>query len=224
MLIYIALIVLIVSIGVFYRVYPRMPNIPYHKTPLDGYRRYSPEGFANPAVAPQEPRCVQRSRDALAILKIIGPCRDQKNSPSEDDLDRQELALILQKLTCLDSDVNNNGVAGYNTLNLPYNTSHDLEPLTNFVGRCLNNGTRSRDLELIMDKYDVRGKTLIKQIMGRIGMDDKALQDNYQAVIRTTMKSLTDNCLAKQSNLDRPYGPRDPGYATPYSVERLASF
>jgi hypothetical protein len=221
-IIHIALVVLIVSIGIFYKMYPQMPNIRQHKTPTFGYRRI--EGFANPAVAPQEPKCVQRSKDAQAILSIIGPCRDAKNSPSEDDVDRQELLLILQKLTCLDADVNNNGVAGYNTLYLPYNTSHDTEPLTNFIGRCLNNGTRSRDLEIVIDKYETRGKALINKITGRIGMDSKALLENYQVVIRTTMKSMTDTCLAAQSNLDRPFGPRDPGYATPFSVERLAPF
>ena len=76
-------------------------------------------------------------------MSLFKPCPDVL--PSEDATDRVELALILNKLTCLDADVSNNGVDGYNTLKLPYNTSHDAEPLTNFVGRCLNNGTRSRD-------------------------------------------------------------------------------
>jgi hypothetical protein len=212
-LVYLALIVLIVSIGIFYRFYPRMP----------AYRnRY--EGFSSPAVAPAEPKCLQRNLDALTILRILPPCGDPHNTPTEDATDREELALILQKLTCLESDVANNGVSGYNTLALPYNTSHDAEPLPNFVGRCLNNGTRSRDLEIVIEKYDKRGKTLIHQITKRNGMDAGALLDNYEAVVRTTMKTLVDNCLAKQSNLDRPYGPRDPGFAVPYAVERLASY
>lgn len=211
---YLALIVLIVAAGIFYHVYPRMPP--------RSRNRY--EGFASPAVAPAEPKCINRNADAQTILRILPPCGDPYNSPTEDATDRAELALILQKLTCLDADVANNGVAGYNTLALQYNTSHDAEPLTNFVGRCLNNGTQSRDLEIVIDKYDKRGKTLIAQITNRTGMDPAALYENYAAVIRTTMKTLTDNCLAPQSHLDVPFGPRDPGYSTPFSVSQLAPY
>jgi len=191
--------------------YPQMPK-----------NRY--EGFSSPAVAPAEPKCIQRSLDAQTILRILPPCGDPYRSPGEDATDREELALILKKLTCLDADVANNGVAGYNTLSLQYNTSHDAEPLTNFVGRCLNNGTQSRDLEIVIDKYDKRGKTLINQITKRIGMDASSLMDNYDALLNTTMRTLKTNCLAPQSHLDVPFGPRDPGYSTPFSVATLAPY
>jgi len=206
---YLALIALIVAAGLFFRMYPRMPK-----------NRY--EGFSSPAVAPAEPKCIQRSLDAQTILRILSPCTDP--SPTEDATDRAELALILKKLTCLDADVANNGVAGYNTLSLQYNTSHDAEPLTNFVGRCLNNGTQSRDLEIVIDKYDKRGKVLLNQITKRLGMDASSLMSNYDALLNTTMNTLKTNCLAPQSHLDIPFGPRDPGYSTPFSVARLASY
>ena len=216
-LLYLALIVLIVSSGIFYKMYPQFPRRPRNR-----YEGYEP--FADPAVSPSEPKCLQRNRDAQTILRILPPCSDEKNSPTDDATDRAELSLILQKLTCMDSDVNNNGVAGYKTMSLQYNTSHDAEPLPSFVGRCLNNGTQSRDLEIMMDKYDKRGKELLNQITKRIGMDAKPLMENYDSLIRTTMKSLVDNCLAKHMSLDRPFGPRDPGFATPFSVERLAPY
>jgi len=208
---YLALIALVVAAGLYLKMYPRMPR-----------NRY--EGFSSPAVAPAEPKCIQRSLDAQIILRILPPCRDPHNSPTEDATDREELALILKKLTCLDADVANNGVAGYNTLSLQYNTSHDAEPLTNFVGRCLNNGTQSRDLEIVIDKYDKRGKRLISQITKRSGMDASSLMSNYDALLNTTMKTLKTNCLAPQSHMDIPFGPRDPGYSTPHSVARLASY
>jgi len=215
-LVYLGLIILIVGWGILYKFYPQFPPVFVKRTA----RRK--EYFANPAVAPFEPKCVQRNTDAQVILRLVPPCSDPKNAPTEDATDRAELSLILSKLTCLEADVNKGSKPSYNTLNLPYNTNHDAEPLTNFVGRCLNNGTRSEDLELVIDKYDKRGKTLISAICSRAGMDTKIIQEHYDAVIRVTMKALTKNCLAFHSSLDIPFGPRDPGYMTPYSVEKLA--
>ena len=215
-LVYLGLIILIVGWGILYKFYTQFPPIFVKRTA----RRV--ENFANPAVAPFEPKCTQRNTDAQVILRLVPPCSDPKRAPTDDANERAELSLILSKLTCLEADVNNKGTPGYNTLNLPYNTNHDSEPLTNFVGRCLNNGTRSEDLELLIDKYDKRGKILNAAICSRAGMDTKIIQEHYDAVIRVTMKALTTNCLAFHSSLDIPFGPRDPGYMTPYSVEKLA--
>jgi len=206
-------IVLVVAVGIYFKMYPRFPP---------SERRI--ENFANPAVAPNQPSCVQRSADALVLLGLFKPCPDQRNAPTEDAVDRVELQLILNKLTCLDADVSNNGVDGYNTLKLPFNTTHDTEPLTNFVGRCLNNGTRSRDLEVIMDRYERRGTTLIKNLCLRKGIDSKAPLDHYAEVTKNTMNSLTTNCLAKHSSLDTPFGPRDPGFSVPFSVSTLSPY
>jgi hypothetical protein len=204
-------IVVVVAVGVYFKMYPRFPQTHY-------------ENFANPAVAPNQPSCVERSGDALVLLGLFKPCPDQYNAPTTDAVDRVELQLILNKLTCLDADVTNNGVAGYNTLNLPYNTSHDAEPLTNFVGRCLNNGTRSRDLEIVMDRYEKRGNTLIKQLCANKKIDPKAPLEHFAEVLKTTMNALTTNCLAQHSSLDKPFGPRDPGFSVPFTVSNLAPY
>jgi hypothetical protein len=201
-------LVLVIGAGVYFQTYPQMP------------KRY--ENFANPAVAPNEPSCVHRSADAQILMSLFKPCPD--TLPSEDSVDRVELALILNKLTCLDADVSNNGVDGYNTLKLPYNTSHDAEPLTNFVGRCLNNGTRSRDLEIVIDRFEKRGATLIKNLCKRKDLDIKEPLYHFGEVIKTTMNSLTTNCLTQHASLDKPFGPRDPGFSVPYSVDRLAAY
>ena len=200
--------------GIVFKMYPVFP--PSEKK--------IKENFSSPAVAPFQPKCTQRNSDAQMLMRLFPTCTDESRAPTEDATDRAELTLILNKLTCLDADATNSGVGGYNTLSLQYNTSHDTEPLTNFIGRCLNNGVKKRDIEIIVDKYDKRGKTLINQICNRTGMDPKLAQEHYNAVITVTIKSLTVNCLASRSSLDTPYGPRDPGYSTPYSVERLSPF
>jgi hypothetical protein len=205
-----SVLVVVIASGIYFHMYPKFPPT----------ARY--ENFANPAVSPDKPTCVHRSVDAQVLMGLFKQC--PKSSPTDDATDREELALILNKLTCLDADVSNNGVDGYNTLKLPYNTSHDAEPLTNFVGRCLNNGTRSRDLEIVIDRFEKRGKTLIENLCRRKDIDSKEPLVHFAAVVKTTMNALTTNCLAKHSSLDRPYGPRDPGFMVPYSVDRLAQY
>ena len=214
LLILLLILILIAGTGILFKMYPVFP--PSEKK--------IKENFSSPVVAPFQPSCTQRNVDAQMLLRLFPTCGDETKAPTEDATDRAELSLILNKLTCLDADATNSGVGGYNTLKLKYNTSHDTEPLTNFVGRCLNNAVKQRDIEVIVDKYDKRGKTLINQICNRIGMDPKLAQEHYNSVVTMIMKSLTTNCLQKRSSLDTPYGPRDPGYSTPFSVESLAPF
>lgn len=199
--------------------YPVFPTL--GKTTL---RYNTVENFSSPAVAPNQPSCVKRNVDAQALLHLFPQCDSDKKSPSEDAMNRIELKLILNKLTCLDADVTNSGVAGYNTLSLPYNTSHDMEPITNFVGRCLNGGARTRDIDLIMSKYESRGNTLIAAIASLMHINPKPAFKHYRNVLRVTHDSLLYNCKMKRASLDIPAGVRDPGYSIPFSIEKLAPF
>jgi hypothetical protein len=214
LLIYLVFLILIAGMGVFFKMYPKFPAL----------EKRHIEPFSSPAVAPFQPKCTQRNVDAQVLLRLFPACEDESKAPTEDATDRAELTLMLNKLTCLDADVNSNGVKGYNTLSLKYNTSHDNEPLGSFLGRCLNNGLRKRDIELLIDKFEKRGKTLITQIAKRQGIDGKSALETYESLIKTTNNTLNTNCLAQRSSLDTPYGPRDPGYSIPYSVSGLAPF
>jgi hypothetical protein len=217
--IYILLVVAIVTLGLCFKLYPVFPTL--GKTTI---RYNTVENFSSPAVAPNQPACIKRNVDAQALLHMFPQCDDDKKSPSEDAMNRIELKLILNKLTCLDADVTNSGVAGYNTLKLPYNTSHDTEPITNFVGRCLNGGARTRDIDLIMSKYESRGNTLIAAIASLMHINPKPAFKHYRSVLRVTHDSLLNNCKMKRASLDIPAGVRDPGYSIPFSIEKLAPF
>ena len=209
---YIVLIIIIVSFGLYFRKYPKFP-------PME---RKSIEYFSSAATGPSEPTCVRRNADAQALLQIFP--QHPNISACKDAIDRIELKLIINKLTCVDADVNKNGIPGYNTVKLPYNTSHDTEPLINFVGRCLNNGVNTRDIDLIMTKYENRGIELIRRIGKRANIDTQRAYDHYRALVNTTYAVLSSNCIKQANLLDRPVGPRDPGYTMPYNVARLASF
>jgi hypothetical protein len=213
----ILLIISIVALGLCFKMYPIFPS---NKAKLT----HTIEGFSSPATSPNEPSCIKRNTDAQAILQMFTQCSSDYKSPSEDAMNRIELKLILQKLTCLDSDVTNSGVAGYNTLSLPFNTSHDTEPLTNFVGRCLNGGTRTRDFDLIISKYESRGNVLIKAISSLMNKDPSEAYARYANVIKVTYESLVNNCKMKRASMDIPAGVRDPGYSIPFRIETLAPF
>ena len=199
--------------------YPRFPSM--EKTTL----KYSTvENFSSPAISPNDPTCVKRNTDAQALLRMFPQCDSDYKSPSEDALNRVELKLILNKLTCLDADVTNSGVAGYNTLQLKFNTSHDTEPITNFVGRCLNGGARTRDIDIIMAKYESRGNELIASLARRLKVDPRPAFSRFRNVRSVTNDSLINNCKMKRASLDIPAGVRDPGYSIPFSIEKLAPF
>jgi len=218
-LIYVLLIIAIVVMGVYFKMYPVFPLM--EKTT----RKYNfLENYSNPSVSPNEPTCVRRNIDAQALLEMFPQCTSDYNSPSEDALNRIELKHILNKLTCLDADVSNSGVSGYNTLYLKYNTSHDTEPLTNFVGRCLNGGARTRDIDIIMSKYESRGNELLKGISSFMHIEPTKAYEHFRKVIKTTYASLINNCKMERASLDKPAGIRDPGYMIPFSVETLGPF
>jgi hypothetical protein len=210
---FLVILILIVGVGVFFRMYPYFPKEQIRK-----------EGFANPRISPNFPQCIQRNLDAQLLLNIFPTCADPSKSPTDDSTEREELKLILTKLTCLDSDVTNAGVTGYRSMSLQFNTYHDSEPLGNFVGRCLNNGTNEQDITTLIQKYEMRGSQLINQISKRIGMDSKIPQEHYNSLLKVVSNVLRTGCLAKRESLDIPKGVRDPGYSMPFSVEKLAQY
>ena len=76
-LVYLGLIIIIVSWGIIYKLYPQFPPTII--------RRGRAENFASPAVAPNQPKCIQRNTDAQMILRILPLCGDEKQAATEDN-------------------------------------------------------------------------------------------------------------------------------------------
>ena len=162
------------------------------------------EGFA--VVDPiHMPACVQRSSAAQRILAAIA------TYPASDEA-AEELRLLLSKLTCIEADISTSGAGKYRTLSLQFRTSHDMEPPTSFVGRCLNNAVRQRDIDLVMDKYTKRGKALIKSRCPE-------MQKDFEDVLATTRLAMVSFCLGDQPSMDKPMGVRDPGFWAPSDTD-----
>ena len=180
------------------------------------------EGFTTIAIEGEVmPRCLTRDSDSQALLAQLYN-KAAANTPAGEAY--AEFKLILQKLLCIDADVTGMGAGAYSTYQLPYATAHDIEPAANFVGRCVRNAVRERDVFLVLEKFENRGNVLLKTIcrsdLGAIDTHTAA----FNRIVKRIGASITTRCLSEKANLDVPAGARDPGYYIPNDVENLQEY
>lgn len=172
------------------------------------YRPSKVEGFAVAAVDPiRMPACAERSPAAQRILAAIA------HYPESDE-GAAEIRLLLSKLCCMEADVSTAGAGVYRTLPLQFRTSHDMEPPTTFVGRCLRNAVRQRDIDLVMDKFEKRGRALIRSRCPESRKD-------FDEVIASTRLAFVSFCLGDQPSMDKPMGARDVGFWAPDDTDLM---
>ena len=163
------------------------------------------EGFTTTAVHPTRvPECVARSTDAQSLLARVA-------AASGDAAD--ELRLLVSKVCCMEADIATPSAGRYRTLHMQFRTSHDLEPPSSLVGRCLQNAVNARDIELIVEKFKTRGHVLIKAVC--VGADEAAAHTELDNVIVRLEMAMTSFCVGKSPVMDRPAGPRDVGFWDP---------
>jgi hypothetical protein len=166
-----------------------------------GYR--STESFAVAAVHPVlMPACVERSIDAQKLLTRIATYPVGNESADE-------LRLIVSKLCCMEADIATPAAGKYRTMPLQYRTSHDMEPASTLVGRCLANAMRDRDITLITDKFTDRGHALLNELLA--GSCTEATAE-FDAIVDHLRLSMTHFCLHPQPSMDKPIGARDLGF------------
>lgn len=161
------------------------------------------EQFAVAAVNPVlMPACVERSVDAQKLLARLAayPVGDEK---------ADEMRLIVSKVCCMEADIATPAAGSYRTLPLQYRTSHDMEPASTLVGRCLANAMRDRDVTLIVDKFTERGHVLLKELLA--GTCNEATAE-FDAVVNQLRLSMVNFCLRPQPSMDKPLGARDLGF------------
>jgi hypothetical protein len=153
------------------------------------------------------PACAERSPAAQRILAAIA------HYPESDE-GAAEIRLLLSKLCCMEADVSTAGAGVYRTLPLQFRTSHDMEPPTSFVGRCLRNAVRQRDIDLVMDKFEKRGRALIRSRCPESRKD-------FDEVIASTRLAFVSFCLGDQPSMDKPMGARDVGFWAPDDTDLM---
>jgi hypothetical protein len=200
-----AFLAIAVAIAVFLYFRPRFANT---------------EGFATLALDDKTmPKCILRNADAQALLAMLA----SYDTPTREySAAYDEFKLILSKLTCIDADITGMGAGVYSTFNLPFATSHDTEPAAEFVGRCVRNAVRSRDIELVMDKFERRGIELLNDLCS--DADKEAAVQRYRSVLMTVQRNITQRCLSEKNTMDKPASPRDPGYFSPPCLQSLSPY
>jgi hypothetical protein len=173
------------------------------------------EGFSVAAVDPTRmPACVERSTDAQKLLARFSEI-------PEEDAAASELRLLVSKLCCLEADIASPSAGMLRTMSLQFRTSHDMEPATSFVSRCLRNAVRDRDVDLVIDKFQTRGHELVHAVLGS-GCGD-AIKE-FDAVVRSTRGSMMTFCFKPQPRMDAPAGVRDVGFWEPTNVASLDAY
>jgi hypothetical protein len=178
------------------------------------------EGFSTIALNTQDfPACLTRDYKAQELLSKLKPAAAVNSTAAAA---YEELALILSKLLCMDADITSYGAGVYSSLRLPFNTQHDMEPVGTFVGRCLKNAVKERDISLTMGKLQDRGTVLINALCsGTLKGETLTL---FDGVVKRTEANITKVCLKEQASMDIPAGVRDPGYFIPGDVAGLRPY
>ena len=197
----------VIAIMLFLYFRPKFINEPFLK-----------EGFSTIALDGEKiPKCFLRDTEAQRLLASF-----QGIDNTNTRLAYDELKLILQKALCTDADVTGPAGNTFTTYNLPFATSHDIEPTASFVGRCVRKVVRERDIEMMIDKYRTRGSTLINQMCDNNARGTALLQ--FHAILDRVKSNITPYCVAPKANLDIPSGARDPGYYESDAVKNLTPY
>jgi len=173
---------------------------PSVKSTTEGFATVKTEHFATAAVHPAlMPACAERSTDAQRLLARLA---------TQDGADVDELRLLVSKLCCMEADIATPAAGTYRTQSLQFRTSHDTEPASTIVGRCLRNAVRDRDIDIIIEKFQVRGHELIGNLLG----DCAEAHGELDEVVARTRLAMVNYCLRPQPTMDRPIGARDMGF------------
>jgi hypothetical protein len=187
------------------------------------YPRYA-EGFTTIALNTTTfPKCVARDADAQDLLEDLATAQKGFAPSSNAATAYAEFALIVSKLLCIDADVTSSGAGEYSTLRMPFSTYHDMEPVGSFVGRCLKNAVRQRDLDLTFEKLQTRGNSLLDTLCHNQHSRAKAIT-MFDTIVKRTQANVESVCLKEHSSMDVPAGVRDPGYYTPPEVQEYAPY
>ncbi len=186
--------------------------------------RFAAEGFTTIAIDPvSAPKCFLRDAEAQELIGLFGAVRAEPPA-SEKAMALAELTLIVQKLLCIDADVTGMGMGPYSTFALPYATAHDIEPVANFVGRCIRNAVRSNDVEQLIQKLEGRGNELLEVLVAKDAAVAALAKQKFRSIVLRSSRNIADACLRAKASMDVPAGPRDPGYYEPAAVQQLRPY
>jgi len=109
----------------------------------------------------------------------------------------------------------------------PYSTAHDIEPVAETVARCLAKTIPERDLDIGLEKWNKRGKELIRKLCTSYNLSDSEL-NNVDKLFKKHIIDITDiaksRCLKGEVEIGGKKGPRDVGPYEPPELSELQDY
>lgn len=147
-------------------------------------------GVARGAGAPD---CTRVLPDAAKVASALNDSSD----------DSRELMTLVGKLACFKKDLIGTAQQVEATRYQTFNTSHDLQPITETISMCFSKNIPKRDLDMIMGKYRSRGTVLVNRLGSSQGLPMATIKSYESAFLSsmTDVASLAEQgCLGHHEN------------------------
>ena len=182
------------------------------------------EGFGAPARGAGIPDCLRTSQEASDIYEVFS---NKLNTTEEGPDDLRELTLLLSKTSCMKKDLMSPSGIVEATRYQSYSTAHDIEPVAETVARCLAKTIPERDLDIGLDKWNVRGKELIRKLCTSFKVSDSEM-NKLDKSFKKHMADITDiaksQCLKGDVEIGGKKGPRDVNAYEPPELGKLKEY
>ena len=179
------------------------------------------EGFGGVARGSGVPDCLRDSQEASSLYEIFA---SQQSTTEEGPDDLREFTQILSKTCCLKKDLMNPSGFVEATRYQPYSTAHDIEQVAETTARCLSKTIPVRDLDIILDKWNTRGKQIIRRLCTSYKLSDNDM-NKANKLFKTHMTDINDiaksKCLKGDVEIAGTKGPRDVSPYTPPGLSEL---
>jgi hypothetical protein len=117
--------------------------------------------------------------------------------------DARELYQLVGKLACFKKDLIGVAQQVEATRYQTFNTSHDLQPITETISMCFSKNIPKRDLTLVMDKYRSRGVVLINRLAASQNVPVATIK-SFESAFMTSMTDVISlaeqGCLGQHEN------------------------
>jgi hypothetical protein len=177
------------------------------------------EGFSGPARGGGVPDCLTDSQEAAELYTIFS---SKESSAEEGPDDFRELTLLLSKTNCLKKDLLSPSGIVEATRYQPYSTAHDVEPVAETAARCMAKTIPPRDLDITLDKWNRRGKELVRRLCTSYNLSDSEVKKAthlFNVVIEDISDIAKSQCLKGEVQIAGTAGPRD---VSPYEPPELS--
>ena len=157
------------------------------------------QGFHGNSVGVPDIACSQESADAVALSDLFDG-RKATTGDGPDDL--REFKMILSKLCCAKHDLLSSSQSIHSTMKLPYNTSHDREPLANTVARCFTKSVPARDIDITFSTFNDRGLALLNKLCTSYTLSNEEsdrAKGFFMTCLMETLMIAKETCIKPQA-------------------------